>query len=104
MHQAQENGKCWEIFDTICIFYFFFSYEMPHLSWLLQVHWVATNFTCQESSELSCIGPTYNFADVYTGGTPLNEAYKQAYADVIVGHYAERFGSRLAGYWFDQGE
>lgn len=59
------------------------------------VHWLATNYTE--------IGSEYNFADVYTSGTPLNDAAKQAYAEVIVGHYAERFGSRLAGYWFDQG-
>ena len=52
------------------------------------VHWVATNFTDIE---------TYNFDDVYVDGSALNLAAKQAYADVIVGHYAERFGDRIAG-------
>ena len=54
------------------------------------VHWVATNFTDPPME-------TYNFADVYVDGSALNLAAKQAYADVIVGHYAERFGDRVAG-------
>lgn len=53
------------------------------------VHWVATNFTYPPMA--------YNFADVYVDGSALNLAAKQAYADVIVGHYAERFGDRIAG-------
>ena len=54
------------------------------------VHWVATNFTDPPME-------TYNFGDVYVDGSALNRAAKQAYADVIVGHYAERFGDRIAG-------
>ena len=54
------------------------------------VHWVATNFTKPPMD-------TYNFPDVYVDGSALNLAAKQAYADVIVGHYAERFGDRIAG-------
>lgn len=45
----------------------------------------------------------YNFDDAYVEGSALNLALKEAYADVVIDHYAEKFGRRLAGWWFDSG-
>jgi len=58
------------------------------------VSWVARKYS---------ISP-YNFRDTYIEGSPLNTALKDAYANVIVNHYAQRYGNRIAGFWFDAGD
>mmetsp|Transcript_20289 Transcript_20289/g.46033 ORF Transcript_20289/g.46033 Transcript_20289/m.46033 type:complete len:616 (-) Transcript_20289:288-2135(-) len=45
----------------------------------------------------------YNFRDTYVQGSRLNRAVKAAYANVVVGYYAKKYGSRIAGFWFDAG-
>jgi len=45
----------------------------------------------------------YDFTEVYIENSPLNAALKHAYANIIVDYYAERYGDRIAGFWFDAG-
>ena len=28
---------------------------------------------------------------------------KRAFAEIVVGEYAERYGNKVSGFWFDQG-
>ena len=45
----------------------------------------------------------YIFSDAYVDGSQLNKALKHAYANIVVEHYAEKYGNRIAGFWFDAG-
>jgi len=58
------------------------------------INWVADQYN---------ISP-YNFEDAYVSNSGLQMALKHAYSHVILEHYVERYGSRIAGFWFDQGE
>ena len=66
------------------------------------VHWVATNYT-NEDENIFPIGPEYNFEDAYVTDTALNTALRDAYANVAVDYYADLYGDRVSGYWFDAG-
>ena len=56
------------------------------------VKWVAQNYSIP-----------YDFTEVYIEDSSLNVALNHTYANVIVDYYAEKYGDRIAGFWFDVG-
>uniref|UniRef100_A0A6V2F990 EGF-like domain-containing protein n=1 Tax=Ditylum brightwellii TaxID=49249 RepID=A0A6V2F990_9STRA len=70
------------------------------------VEWVVKEY-CTQTPKADCKGKFtttaagYNFDDVYMNGSDLNNAIKEAYAEVIVDYYAKKH-TRIRGFWFDQ--
>jgi len=57
------------------------------------VNWVAQRYNISD----------HLFSDTYVTNSPLQVALKDAYANILLDHYAKHFGIRIAGFWFDQG-